>query len=70
MILKKGARDRQLSLQLYSEPGERADGNTLLGGEGAMLAHDEGKAETLLTEPGHRDWPGRGAVKRMRCCPA
>lgn len=46
MILQKGARDKQLSFQLYSEPGESEDGNTLLGGEGAMLAHDERKAET------------------------
>lgn len=37
---KKGAKDKQLSLKVYSESGECAEGNTLFGGEPAMLASD------------------------------
>lgn len=40
VILKKGAKDNQLSLKLYFEPAECAEGNMLLGGDAAMLAND------------------------------
>lgn len=40
VILKKGAKDNQLSLKLYFEPVECAEGNMLLGGDAAMLAND------------------------------
>ena len=59
VIRKKGAKDKQLSLKLYSESGACAEGNILFGGEGAMLANDQGKAETPLTESSlhQSNWP-------------
>lgn len=38
--LKKGAKDKKLSLKLFSESGELAEGYMLLGGEGTMVMSD------------------------------